>query len=83
MQNAMQVERPTAEATSPIDTRYWGALEVPDRLEGARVIVRPFERQDAAAINAAIHESREHLRPWMPWASGHQTVEETLNFVAH
>jgi RimJ/RimL family protein N-acetyltransferase len=31
--------------------------------------LRPFREQDAAALNRAVQESREHLRPWLPWAS--------------
>ena len=64
------------------DTFRPGALEVPERLVGARVVLRPFERGEAAALNAAIAESREHVRPWLPWADEHGTVEETLDFVA-
>jgi RimJ/RimL family protein N-acetyltransferase len=66
----------------PFDTRFPGALAVPDRLEGARVVVRPFEREDVPALRAAIEESREHIAPWLPWARAHQTPEETLDFVA-
>jgi RimJ/RimL family protein N-acetyltransferase len=31
--------------------------------------LRPYEPGDAAAVNAAVEASREHLRPWMAWAS--------------
>ncbi len=42
-------------------------LEVPDRIEGARVCLRPYVTTDAEAIAAAIIESRDWLLPWMPW----------------
>ena len=61
---------------------YPGALDVPDQVVAARVLVRPYERVDAPALRAAVEESREHLRPWMPWADTHQTIEETLDFCA-
>jgi RimJ/RimL family protein N-acetyltransferase len=61
---------------------FAGALEVPDRLVGARVVLRPFERSDVPALRAAIEESREHLRPWLPWAEGHRTPGETYDFAA-
>jgi RimJ/RimL family protein N-acetyltransferase len=61
---------------------YLGALDVPDRLAGARVLVRPFEPADVAALHEAVAESREHLLPWLPWARGHTTREETLDFIA-
>ena len=59
-----------------------GALDLPDRLVGARVVLRPFERGDVPALRAAIEESREHIRPWLPWADGHRTSEETYDFAA-
>jgi RimJ/RimL family protein N-acetyltransferase len=59
-----------------------GALDVPDRLVGARVVLRPFERADVPALREAIEESREHLRPWLLWADGHRTPEETFDFAA-
>jgi RimJ/RimL family protein N-acetyltransferase len=71
----------TAQAGS--DQVYPGALDVPDRLAGARVLIRPFERGDVEALQEAVAESREnHLLPWLPWARGHTTREETLDFIA-
>lgn len=32
-----------------------------------RVAIRPWRLEDAPALNAAILDSLEHLRPWMPW----------------
>src|SRR5688572_26517478 len=61
---------------------YAGALDVPDRLVGARVVLRPFERADVPALRTAIEESRTHIRPWLPWADGHRTPEETYDFAA-
>lgn len=42
--------------------------DVPERLETARLIVRMPRRSDAAALNAAVLESIDDLRPTMPWA---------------
>jgi RimJ/RimL family protein N-acetyltransferase len=33
------------------------------------IVVRPWQEDDAEALEAAFVASREHLRPWMPWAS--------------
>jgi len=33
------------------------------------VVVRHWREEDADALSAAILESLEHLRPWMPWAA--------------
>ncbi|HET6508370.1 MAG TPA: GNAT family N-acetyltransferase [Baekduia sp.] len=36
----------------------------------ADLVVRAYEADDAAALEAAVAASREHLRPWMAWAAG-------------
>ena len=33
------------------------------------LVLRPWSEDDAPALSRAIAESREHLRPWMPWAA--------------
>lgn len=52
-----------------------------EELQGERVIVRPYRVEDAEALQAAVAESREHLRPWLPFADAHQTVEESRDFI--
>src|SRR5438132_13760847 len=54
-----------------------------DELLGEKVIVRPYRTQDAQATYDAINESRDHLRPWMPWAERHRTLDETRDWIAH
>jgi RimJ/RimL family protein N-acetyltransferase len=58
------------------------ALPIPDMWVGRRVLVRPYEITDAAALMEAVAESREELRPWMPWAEAHQTLEEAMDWCA-
>lgn len=36
-------------------------------LAGQCLAIRPWQASDAPALSAAITESIEHLRPWMPW----------------
>jgi RimJ/RimL family protein N-acetyltransferase len=36
-----------------------------EELQGERVLVRPYAESDAAALQEAVAESREHLRPWL------------------
>jgi ribosomal-protein-serine acetyltransferase len=48
-----------------------------DELKGERIIVRPYAEEDAAALQGAVAESREHIRPWLPFADEHQTVDES------
>lgn len=52
-----------------------------EELRGERVLVRPYREGDAEALQEAVAESRDHLRPWMPFADEHQTVEETRVFI--
>lgn len=43
-------------------------IDVPERLETARLVLRPPRRGDGAALNAAVLASAERLQSWMPWA---------------
>jgi RimJ/RimL family protein N-acetyltransferase len=54
-----------------------------DELAGERVLVRPYRVEDAEALQAAVAESREHIRPWLPFADAHQTIEETRDWITH
>ncbi|HEV2582118.1 MAG TPA: GNAT family protein [Ktedonobacteraceae bacterium] len=54
-----------------------------DELRGERVIVRPYRESDAQALQEAVAESRDNLRPWMPFADEHQTVDESRDWIIH
>lgn len=43
---------------------------LPDRTETPRLLVRRWVAADAAALSTAVGASLDHLRPWMPWATG-------------
>src|SRR6266851_5324055 len=43
----------------------------PETLSHGQVTLRRWHPDDAAALLAAVIESQEHLRPWMPWADGY------------
>jgi RimJ/RimL family protein N-acetyltransferase len=45
-------------------------IDVPERIVTERLILRCPQPGDGAALNAAVAESLESLRPWMPWAQG-------------
>lgn len=55
-------------------------LEVPEELTTDRLILRAPREGDAGEINAAIRESIEELKPWMPWATPTPTVEQTAAY---
>lgn len=52
-----------------------------EELHGPRVILRPYCEVDAQALRDAVAESRDHLRPWMPFADEHQTIEESRDWI--
>ncbi len=46
-------------------------------------MVRPYRESDAQGLFEAVAESREHIRPWLPFADEHQTVEESRDWIIH
>ncbi len=38
-------------------------------LPGADTVLRRIRRDDADAVARSVHESLDHLKPWMPWAT--------------
>jgi RimJ/RimL family protein N-acetyltransferase len=65
------MDTPPATRPQPI---LW---DLPDELTGERVFVRAYRVGDGAALWEAIEESREHLRPWMPWVGEHKTPADS------
>lgn len=52
-----------------------------DHLRGPRVVLRPYQLDDALALFEAISESRDHLRPWESFADAFQTLDETRDWI--
>lgn len=46
------------------------------RIVTPRLVLRCWNPADAEAMQTAIRDSLEHLKPWMPWA--HSEIHETL-----
>ena len=46
----------------------WLHSVVPTRVECEELVIRKYERKDAAALVDAVTESLNELMPWMPWA---------------
>lgn len=65
-------------------------LDIPDELETERLLIRVPRAGDGPAVNAAVLDSLETLRPWMLWAHNPPTIEQSeahcrearANFVA-
>lgn len=54
--------------------------ELPDELRGERVLLRPFRRGDGAALWEATEESRDHVRPWLPWVDETKTPGDSESY---
>src|SRR5947209_4437637 len=54
-----------------------------EELRGERVLLRPYQESDAAALFEAVAESRDQLRPFLPFADAHQTVEASRDWIIH
>ncbi|MCA0456024.1 MAG: GNAT family N-acetyltransferase [Chloroflexi bacterium] len=52
-------------------------LEIPDSFQSERLIIRAPRAGDGAAVNEAVRESLDNLRPWMPWADHEPELEES------
>jgi RimJ/RimL family protein N-acetyltransferase len=46
-----------------------GGVALPAPLPAAALVVRRIEVADAPLVHAAVMESLDHLRPWMPWVA--------------
>jgi RimJ/RimL family protein N-acetyltransferase len=55
-------------------------LDIPEALETERLALRASRAGQGAALNEAMAESLQQLRPWMPWARQMQTVEQSESF---
>jgi RimJ/RimL family protein N-acetyltransferase len=62
-------------------------FDFPDTFETERLIIRAPRPGDGAEVQAAVLESINELRPWMPWAQTPPTIEEAeisiRNAIAH
>lgn len=49
---------------------------LPDEIVRQRIFLRPYRPGDGAALWEAVEESREHLRPWLPWTDTYRTPND-------
>lgn len=52
-------------------------IDVPERIETERLVLRCPRRGDGAVVNEAVVASFAELQPWVPWAGAMPTVEES------
>ncbi len=53
----------------------------PERYQADGFVLRSYDLGDGPLLAEAVNASYEHLRPWMPWASPHQSVQDSEQFV--
>lgn len=56
-------------------------LDFPDTFESERLTIRAPRPGDGVAMNQAIIESLEELRPWLPWAVDAPSISDNEEFV--
>ena len=56
-------------------------LDFPESFESDRLTIRAPRPTDGAEINAAVHETFDDLKLWMPWAQQMPTLEESESYV--
>jgi hypothetical protein len=49
--------------------------DIPDSFETERLLIRVPQAGDGPALNAAIRETFENLKPWMPWAQEMPSID--------
>jgi RimJ/RimL family protein N-acetyltransferase len=52
-------------------------LDLPESIETERLIIRVPRPGDGPALNEAVLETFDDLRPWMPWATERPSVERS------
>lgn len=48
-----------------------------------QIVIRPFRREDAAALHEAALESTEQIFPWMPWCHPAYSLGESNAWIEH
>jgi RimJ/RimL family protein N-acetyltransferase len=51
-------------------------LELPEQLEGERVVLRPWQESDARGLWEAVESSREALGEFLPWVPEYRSPED-------
>lgn len=48
-------------------------MRFPSRLTTPRTVLRAWNADDGPILKAAIDHNKDHLKPWVPWATGAET----------
>lgn len=61
----------------PMSTDEPLLIEVPERIETPRLLMLAPRPGVGPALNRAVLDAQDHLKPWMPWAHETPTVEQS------
>jgi RimJ/RimL family protein N-acetyltransferase len=61
---------------------YHTLIPLFDSLRGDRVLLRPYQPEDAPALFEAVQESRKFLLEWIGFPVAHQSPEQSRDWVA-
>jgi ribosomal-protein-serine acetyltransferase len=57
-------------------------ISIPPELRAGPLLLRPWSREQVAALHEALLDNREHLLPWMAWAADEpRRIEERVALV--
>lgn len=48
-------------------------MRFPPRLTTPRTVLRAWNAEDGPILKAAVDYNKDHLKPWVPWATGEET----------
>lgn len=63
------------------ETQYHSLIPLFDELRGKRVLVRPYQPQDAEMLFEAVDESRVELDPWIRFGLRQKTLEQSQDWI--
>jgi RimJ/RimL family protein N-acetyltransferase len=63
------------------ETQYHSLTPLFDELRGKRVLVRPYQPQDAEALFEAVDESRLEFDPWIRFGLRQKTLEQSRDWI--
>jgi len=66
-------------AVAPV--RYPELIDLPDRFDGERVLLRPYRAGDGRAFFEAVDRHRDDLGEWVGWVDQYQTLEDAEAYV--
>ena len=56
-------------------------LDLPDRVSGDRVLLRPYRTGDGPAFFSSVDENRDDLATWVGWVDQYKTVRDAEAYV--